>query len=103
MHIKVDTSDFNEFKHVLKSLHKSAFPIAVRQTINDAAKDMKNRTMPITFTRGPVGGNCSAPLQAGIRTHIIPIRTPGGSSFTSKTITPRRTRTRISRRRSPSG
>jgi len=43
--IKVDLTKFNEFTDKLGTLHRSAYPNAVRGTLNSAAFDMKQNTM----------------------------------------------------------
>jgi hypothetical protein len=46
MKIDVNTDKLREYTKKLKSLGKSAFPVAVRQTLNDAAFNVKLQTMP---------------------------------------------------------
>lgn len=46
MNIKLDTTDLKKFSQQLKSLSKTAMPVAVRQTLNDAAYDVKENSMP---------------------------------------------------------
>jgi hypothetical protein len=43
--INVNTSELIRYTDRLNRLHRSAFPLAVRQTLNDAAFDVKNRTL----------------------------------------------------------
>lgn len=45
MNIKVDAKALDLYKGKLKSLNKSAFPTAVRNTLNDAAFDMKKNEL----------------------------------------------------------
>lgn len=46
MVIDVNTQAVAAFTKKLKELHKSAFPVAVRGTLNDAVFDVKTKTMP---------------------------------------------------------
>lgn len=46
MRIDVNTDKLKDYTKKLKSLGKSAFPVAVRQTLNDAAFNVKLQTMP---------------------------------------------------------
>jgi hypothetical protein len=46
MQIIINTSSFEEHAKKLKKISKSAFPAAVRQMLNDAAYDLKTKTMP---------------------------------------------------------
>jgi hypothetical protein len=39
-----------KFTNILEKMHKSALPVAIRQTLNDAAFDVKKNTMPQTAT-----------------------------------------------------
>ncbi len=45
MELNVNTDSVVKFTNNLEKLHKSAFPVAVRQTLNDAAFDMKKDTL----------------------------------------------------------
>lgn len=45
MQIKVDTSSMDRHAQKLKEISRSAFPSAVRQTLNDAVYDVKTNTM----------------------------------------------------------
>lgn len=47
--LKIDTSELKQLARKLQSVHKSALPIAVRGSLNDAAFDMKQNTMPSKF------------------------------------------------------
>lgn len=42
----VNTDEVVKFTNKLEKLHKSAFPVAVRSTLNSAAFDVKQKTMP---------------------------------------------------------
>lgn len=44
-HLDVNTSAVTRYTERLEELNRSAFPVAVRQTLNDAAFDVKNRTL----------------------------------------------------------
>lgn len=46
MQVVVDISQLYGYSKKLKSLSKSAFPVAIRQTLTDAAKKVKTGTMP---------------------------------------------------------
>jgi hypothetical protein len=46
LEIKIDISQLQGYAKRLKSLSKSAFPVAIRQTLNDAAFDVKGKSMP---------------------------------------------------------
>jgi len=46
MQIKVDTSSMQKHAQRLSEISESAFPAAVRHTLNDAAYDVKTNTMP---------------------------------------------------------
>lgn len=46
MLLKLDISAVKQFKQKLEDINRSAFPVAVRQTLNSAAFDVKQRTMP---------------------------------------------------------
>jgi hypothetical protein len=46
MQIIINTSSFEEHAKKLKKISKSAFPSAIRQMLNDAAYDLKTKTMP---------------------------------------------------------
>jgi hypothetical protein len=46
MQFHIDSSAIAGHVQVLKELHKSAFPVVVRQTLTKAAKDVKTDTMP---------------------------------------------------------
>ena len=48
MLLDVNTNALNGFSNILKGLHKSAFPSAVRDTLSLAARDVKTKTMPET-------------------------------------------------------
>lgn len=48
MHIIIDTSAAKRHVVRLKHMHRSAFPVVVRQTLNKAAFDVKTTTMPQT-------------------------------------------------------
>lgn len=48
MILDVNTNALNGFSNILKGLHKSAFPSAVRDTLSLAARDVKTKTMPET-------------------------------------------------------
>lgn len=41
MNVVLDTSEFKEYESQLRAMSRSAFPLAVRGTLNDAAKNMK--------------------------------------------------------------
>lgn len=45
MRLNVNTDAVVKFSHELEKLHKSAFPVTVRKTLNDAALDVKRNTM----------------------------------------------------------
>lgn len=42
----IDTTEIRDFSQRLKTLHRSALPVAIRGTLNDAAFKMKKETMP---------------------------------------------------------
>lgn len=46
MHISIDQKEFYKHANRLKQVHKSALPVAVRNTLNSAAFDTKQKTMP---------------------------------------------------------
>ncbi len=46
MNIQVDISNFQHFANRLRSLSRTAFPVAIRKTINDAAFNTKLNTIP---------------------------------------------------------
>ena len=45
----VDTTEMREFKRKLDKISKSAFPISVRKTLNNAAYQMRTKTLPQSF------------------------------------------------------
>lgn len=45
----IDTSQVQQFTNKLRELHRSHFPIAIRQTLNDAAFDVLKTTLPDRF------------------------------------------------------
>jgi hypothetical protein len=49
--LEVNNDQVYKFTARLKSMHKSDFPIAVRQTLNDLAFDTKQKTLPNEFKR----------------------------------------------------
>lgn len=51
MHIHVNTKHLQEYKQKLTSLKRSAFPNAIRNTLNDAAFDMKQNTLHASASR----------------------------------------------------
>ncbi len=46
MQIRIDTRHLQHLSEKLKSLSKSAFPVAIRKTLNDTAYDVKQKSMP---------------------------------------------------------
>lgn len=46
--ITIDNSDINKLTDTLKKLHRSAFPVAARQTLNDLAFDVKKQSILAT-------------------------------------------------------
>ena len=52
--LNIDTKQITKLTENLRQLHKSAFPVAARQTLNDLAFDMKQKqigpTAQTTFT-----------------------------------------------------
>jgi hypothetical protein len=46
----IDTSQVQQFTNKLRELHRSHFPIVVRQTLNDTAFDVMKTTLPKHFT-----------------------------------------------------
>lgn len=46
MQFSIDTSSLQHLSKQLKSLNRSAFPVAIRKTLNDAAYNTKLKTMP---------------------------------------------------------
>lgn len=46
--IDIDSKELRNFTHTLEKISRSALPVAIRQTLNDAAYDVKLRTMPQT-------------------------------------------------------
>jgi len=51
MILQVDTHAVSKYTETLKRLHRSAFPNAIRGTLNKAAFDVKQNTMPRSATR----------------------------------------------------
>jgi len=49
MRVVLDFSDVKEYERILKSMQKSAYPLAVRGTLNDAARIMKTKTIRPEF------------------------------------------------------
>ncbi|MDA3816941.1 MAG: hypothetical protein PF486_06150 [Prolixibacteraceae bacterium] len=49
MHVRVDTSQMKAYEDMLKELHRSDFPLAVRGTLNDAARIMKTKEIKPEF------------------------------------------------------
>lgn len=46
MRLNINTQATVKFTNILEKLHRSALPVAVRSALNDAAFDVKTRTMP---------------------------------------------------------
>jgi hypothetical protein len=51
MFLNINDKSIIEHTAKLESLHKSAFPVAVRSTLNDAAFDMKTKRLPAVFDK----------------------------------------------------
>lgn len=47
MQLHIDTNAVVKFTNILEKLHRSALPSAIRNTLNDAAFDVKTKTMPL--------------------------------------------------------
>ena len=45
----LDTSQVKRFADKLRTMHRSNMPIAVRQTLNDAAFDVMKNTLPMIW------------------------------------------------------
>lgn len=50
--LNIDSSALRGFTHKLENISRAALPVAIRQTLNDAAYDVKLRTMPETSDLG---------------------------------------------------
>ena len=46
--LNVNTDEVVRYSNKLEKLHRSAFPIAIRGTLNNAAFDVKQKTMPVS-------------------------------------------------------
>lgn len=49
--LNINSDAVVKFTNTLEQLHKSALPVAIRQTLNDAAYDVKKNTMPKEASR----------------------------------------------------
>ncbi len=57
MQLKIDNKAMKEHVKTLRRIHKSALPIAIRQTLNSAAFDVKQNTMPASAKKEFVNRN----------------------------------------------
>lgn len=51
MKVSIDTNELQHYKKRLEKMGRSDFPVVVRQTLNEAAFDMKQKTVPRVFAR----------------------------------------------------
>ena len=48
MILNINSNAVVSYTNTLEKLHKSAFPVAIRETLNSAAFDVKKNTMPLS-------------------------------------------------------